>query len=87
MTFANTQRLEATAAQSVGARMSRILMAANEATLDTAVETCLEELGRYTEVDLAYVVLVDDDERIRDLWDWVRPGHPKKRPQVGARLG
>ena len=87
MTGSKTSEVRAETAQSVGARMSRILSAADEATLDIAVETCLEELGRFTEVDLSYVVLVDDDERICDLWEWVRPGQPHQRPPVGARLG
>jgi diguanylate cyclase (GGDEF)-like protein/PAS domain S-box-containing protein len=87
VTAPDTSQVRAPAAQSVGARISRILAAADEATLGTAVETCLEELGRYTDVDLAYVVLVDDEERIHDLWGWTRPGQPEHRPTLGTPLG
>ena len=61
--------------QDVAARVSRALGAAGPSTLDAALDLALEEVGELTGADVAFVTLVDDDERISDDWQRVY-GHP-----------
>jgi diguanylate cyclase (GGDEF)-like protein/PAS domain S-box-containing protein len=70
--------------QNLSARLSRILGAAALDTLDTAIEECLEQLGRHTDVDVAFAVLVDDDEKVTDDWRWSRPGREVHPPELGS---
>ena len=72
--------------QSLAARLSRVLGAAMVATLDAAVSTCLEELGNFTVVDVAFVTLVDDDDRVSDDWHWIRAGRQAVAPDIGSPL-
>ena len=73
-----------TSFQSLAARLSRVLGAAGASTLDVAVSTCLEELGHFTGVDVAFVTLVDDDDRVSDDWHWIRAGRSAVAPDVGS---
>lgn len=75
-----------TAVQALMARMSRILGATTADTLDAGIEECLLLAGEATGVDLAVVVLVDDEERITDDWRWVRAGHDVVPPAMGSPL-
>lgn len=59
--------------QSLAARLSRVLGVADTSTLDVAVSTCLEQLGAFVDVDVAFVTLVDDHECVSDDWHWIRP--------------
>jgi diguanylate cyclase (GGDEF)-like protein/PAS domain S-box-containing protein len=70
----------------VAARLARVLGAANDDTLGVAAETCLEELARYVGVDRAFVVVLDEHERIALQWVWDHSGRPFNLPSVGARL-
>jgi GAF domain-containing protein len=60
--------------EDLGALWSRLLGTAEAATLGDTVETCLEQLGLFTGVDMAFVNLADEAERPNDDWNWVRPG-------------
>jgi len=72
--------------QSLAARLSRVLGAALMPTLDVAVSTCLEELGLFTGVDVAFVTLVDDDDRVSDDWHWIRAGRTAIAPEAGSPI-
>jgi diguanylate cyclase (GGDEF)-like protein/PAS domain S-box-containing protein len=72
--------------QQLSARWSRILASATTSTLGAALELCLEDLGGYCDVDVAFATLVDDDDRVSDDWHWVRPGKAASSPAVGSRL-
>jgi diguanylate cyclase (GGDEF)-like protein/PAS domain S-box-containing protein len=72
--------------QNVAARLSRVLGAAESATLDTAVETCLEDLGRFARVDVAFATLVDEDEQVSADWHWICPGRVARAPELGTPL-
>ncbi|HVC70998.1 MAG TPA: diguanylate cyclase [Acidimicrobiales bacterium] len=72
--------------QRVAGRLSRVLGAADEATLDVAATTCLEELGGFADVDVAFITLVDDDTCVSDDWHWIRPGLSATAPPVGSPL-
>ncbi|HKH04825.1 MAG TPA: diguanylate cyclase [Acidimicrobiales bacterium] len=71
----------------LAALLSRVLGAARRDTLDVAVETCLEHLGRFAEADMAFTMLIDDDERMSHDWRWVRPGESYRGPGIGTPLG
>jgi diguanylate cyclase (GGDEF)-like protein len=47
----------------------------------------LEQLGRMTDVDVAFAVLVDGQERICDDWHWARPGLDVVRAPTGSPFG
>lgn len=70
----------------LAARLSRILGACELDTLDVAVEECLEQMGGHAGVDLAFLILTDDDERIVDDWRWVKPGLSLLAPASGSLL-
>jgi diguanylate cyclase (GGDEF)-like protein/PAS domain S-box-containing protein len=72
--------------QSLAARLSRVLGAADAASLDTAVDTCLEQLGAFAEVDVAFATLVDDQECVSDDWHWIRPGRVAVAPEIGSHI-
>jgi diguanylate cyclase (GGDEF)-like protein/PAS domain S-box-containing protein len=72
--------------QSVAGRLSRVLGAADEATLDVAASTCLEELGGFADVDVTFITLVDDDGCVTDDWHWIRPGLTASAPPLGSPL-
>jgi diguanylate cyclase (GGDEF)-like protein/PAS domain S-box-containing protein len=72
--------------QSLAAQLSRVLGAADASSLDVAVCTCLEQLGDFTEVDVAFATLVDDDECVSDDWHWIRPGRVAAAPAVGSPI-
>jgi diguanylate cyclase (GGDEF)-like protein/PAS domain S-box-containing protein len=72
--------------QTVAGRLSRVLGAANETTLDMAATTCLEELGGFADVDVTFITLVDDDACVTDDWHWIRPGLSATAPPVGSPL-
>jgi diguanylate cyclase (GGDEF)-like protein/PAS domain S-box-containing protein len=72
--------------QQVSARWSRVLGAASASTLGTALDVCLEDLGRFAAVDVAFVTLVDEDERVSDDWHWIRDGRDADAPAVGTEL-
>jgi diguanylate cyclase (GGDEF)-like protein/PAS domain S-box-containing protein len=69
----------------LAASWSRILGAAEADTLDVAIETSLEQLGRFGSIDLVFAILVDDDERITDDWRW-DSGHDLTAPAAGSPL-
>jgi diguanylate cyclase (GGDEF)-like protein/PAS domain S-box-containing protein len=71
----------------LAALLSRVLGAATRDTLDVAVETCLDHLGRFTGADMAFTLLIDDDERMSHIWRWVRPGASYEGPGVGTPIG
>jgi len=71
---------------SVAGRLSRVLGAADEATLDGAAGACLEELARFADVDVTFITLVDDDAFVTDDWHWIRPGLAAAAPPVGSPL-
>jgi diguanylate cyclase (GGDEF)-like protein/PAS domain S-box-containing protein len=71
----------------LAALLSRVLGAARRDTLDVAVETCLEHLGRFADADMAFAMLIDDDERMSHDWRWVRPGEAYRGPGIGTPLG
>ena len=81
------KQLGAKSFQQLSGRWSRVLGAATTSTLGTALELCLEDLGEFTEVDVAFATLVDDDELVCDDWHWVRPGKDAVAPAVGSHLG
>ena len=83
---ATTTARRAGSFQSLAARLSRILGAADESTFDIAIETCLEQLGRFAEVDVAFATLVDEEERLSDDWHWVREGLNASAPAIGSPL-
>ena len=68
-------------------RLSRVLGAADESTLDMAATTCLEELGGFADVDVTFITLVDDEAVVTDDWHWIRPGLSAAAPPAGAALG
>jgi len=72
--------------QDVAARLSRVLGAAGESTIDVAATTCLEELGAFADVDVSFITLVDPELRVTDDWHWIRPGLAAAAPSVGAPL-
>jgi diguanylate cyclase (GGDEF)-like protein/PAS domain S-box-containing protein len=72
--------------QSVAGRLSRVLGAADEGTLDVAAATCLEELGGFADVDVSFITLVDDENCVTDDWHWIRPGLTAAAPAVGSPL-
>jgi diguanylate cyclase (GGDEF)-like protein/PAS domain S-box-containing protein len=72
--------------QSVAGRLSRVLGAADESTLDVAATTCLEELGGFADVDVTFITLVDDDACVTDDWHWIRPGLGASAPPIGSPL-
>jgi diguanylate cyclase (GGDEF)-like protein/PAS domain S-box-containing protein len=72
--------------QSLAARLSRVLGAAVTSTLDVAVVASLEELGRFADVDVAFVTLVDDDDRVSNDWHWIRPGREALAPAIGSPI-
>jgi len=72
--------------QSVAGRLSRVLGAADESTLDVAASTCLEELGGFADVDVTFITLVDDDACVTDDWHWIRPGLGASAPPIGSPL-
>lgn len=72
--------------QQLSARWSRVLGAATTSTLGDALDVCLEDLGEYTNVDIAFATLVDHDDRVCDDWHWVRPGKAAISPAVGSRF-
>jgi diguanylate cyclase (GGDEF)-like protein len=80
------EQAQITGFQQLSARWSRILGAATTASLGLAVEMCLEELGQFTGVDVAFATLVDDDERVCDDWHWIRVGRHAVAPAVGSHL-
>lgn len=67
-------------------RLSRILGACELETLDTAVEECLEQLGRHAGVDVAFALLADDDERVAEDWCWVGVDRSVEQPEPGSPL-
>lgn len=77
---------EVTSFQQLSARWSRVLGAATASTLGSALEICLEDLGRFTGVDVAFATLVDDDECVCDDWHWIRPGKVAVAPAIGSHL-
>jgi diguanylate cyclase (GGDEF)-like protein/PAS domain S-box-containing protein len=72
--------------EDLGALWSRLLGVAEAATLGSTIETCLEQLGLFTEADMAFVNLADEAERSSDDWNWVRPGLSATPPAAGAPL-
>ena len=72
--------------QSLAARLSRVLGVADTSTLDVAVSTCLEQLGAFVDVDVAFVTLVDDQECVSDDWHWIRPGRVAAAPEIGSPI-
>ena len=72
--------------QRVAGRLSRVLGAADESTLDVAAATCLEELGGFADVDVAFITLLDDDTCVSDDWHWIRPGLSATAPPIGSQL-
>jgi diguanylate cyclase (GGDEF)-like protein/PAS domain S-box-containing protein len=75
-----------TEAANVGARLSRVLTAADEATMDVAAETCLEELAAYAGVDRAFVAIFDEHERVVARFGWDGSGAGDRTAPLGARL-
>jgi diguanylate cyclase (GGDEF)-like protein/PAS domain S-box-containing protein len=82
----SVRQSDITSFQQLSARWSRVLGAANTSTLGSALEICLEDLGQFTGVDVAFVTLLDDDERVCDDWHWIRDGHRAIAPAVGSHL-
>jgi diguanylate cyclase (GGDEF)-like protein/PAS domain S-box-containing protein len=72
--------------ENLGARLSRILTAADEETLGVAAETCLEQLCRYGRLDRGFVIVFDQYERIAEQWSWDALGRPFDRPPVGSGI-
>ena len=81
-----TERGTGESFQALSARFSRVLGAATVSTLPTAIDLCLEEVGRFAGADAAFATLVDDDERVSDDWHWIRPGKTAAAPAVGSHL-
>jgi diguanylate cyclase (GGDEF)-like protein/PAS domain S-box-containing protein len=73
-------------AENLGARLSRILTAADDATLGVAAETCLEQLGRFAQTDAAFVAVLDERERVAEQWAWDSSGQRPGRSMVGAPI-
>jgi len=71
---------------SVAARLSRVLGAAAEPTLDEVAAACLEELGRFADVDVTFITLVDPEGAVSDDWHWIRPGLSAVSPRLGSPL-
>ncbi len=82
----SVKQSEITSFQQLSARWSRVLGAATTSTLGPALEVCLEDLGRFTGVDVAFVTLVDDGELVCDDWHWIRDGRSAIAPAVGSHL-
>jgi diguanylate cyclase (GGDEF)-like protein/PAS domain S-box-containing protein len=75
-----------TSFQSLAAQLSRILGAADTSTLDVALDTCLEKLGCFADVDVAFATLVDDNDCVSDDWHWIRPGRVAHAPSIGTPI-
>ncbi len=82
----SVRQSDVTSFQQLSARWSRVLGAATTSTLGSALEICLEDLGQFTNVDVAFVSLVDDDECVCDDWHWIRPGKLAVAPAIGSHL-
>ena len=72
--------------ESLAARLSRVLSAAEDATMDSAATTSLEEICAYAEVDRAFVAVLDERERVVEQWTWDEAGRPFVIAPVGSRL-
>jgi diguanylate cyclase (GGDEF)-like protein/PAS domain S-box-containing protein len=75
-----------TEAANLGARLSRVLAAADEASMAVAAETCLEELAAYAGVDRAFVAIFDEHERVVARFGWDGSGSGDRTAPLGARL-
>ncbi len=73
-------------AENVGARLSRVLTAADEETNEVAGTTCLEELCRFAGGDRGFIAIFDDDERLEHTWLWDDSGRPLAFPEPGTHL-
>ncbi len=73
-------------AENVGARLSRILTAADEETNEVAGAACLEELCRFAGTDRGFIALFDDDECLEHAWLWDESGRPLAFPKPGTPL-
>jgi len=73
-------------AATVGARLARALLAADETSLGSAADHCLGELAGFVDADRALVVLLDEHERMASWFSWCAPGRLAPRAEVGARL-
>jgi diguanylate cyclase (GGDEF)-like protein/PAS domain S-box-containing protein len=71
---------------SLSALLSRTLGTARRDTLDGAVEACLAHIGRYTDADMAFTMLLDDTEYVSHDWYWTRPGETYLGPGVGTPI-
>jgi diguanylate cyclase (GGDEF)-like protein/PAS domain S-box-containing protein len=67
-------------------RISRILGASTTSTLDVAVEESLEQVGRSLGADVAFAILLDEQECIADDWRWVGDGQSAVPPVPGSPL-
>jgi len=70
--------------QTIAERLSRVIGAADDVTLDLAATTCLEELGGFADVDTAFITLVDDAACVTDDWRWIRPSLAGEALPVGT---
>ncbi len=75
-----------TAFQGVAARLSCVIAATDEPTLEVAVPAFLEELGGFADVDVSFITLVDENACVTDDWHWIRPGLAAAAPVVRSPL-
>ncbi|MGH9045684.1 MAG: sensor domain-containing diguanylate cyclase [Acidimicrobiales bacterium] len=73
-------------AQNLGARLSRVLTAAEDATLDVAASTCIEDLCHYVGCNRGFVAIFDEHERLAREWQWEGSGRPFTFPPTGSNL-
>lgn len=73
-------------AANLGARLSRVLVAADGDTMGVAAETCLEELAAYADVDRAFVAIFDERERVVARFGWDGSGTGDRTAPLGSRL-
>lgn len=68
----------------LAARLSRILGACEFETLDVAVEECLQQLGEYAGVDVAFLILTDEQERVVEDWRWIHGERTLAAPEPNS---
>ncbi len=72
-------------AANVGARLSRVLTAADDdEALAQAAVTCLEILAAFVEADRALVGMFDEHEQVTERFSWSRPGVQAREIPIGA---
>jgi len=70
----------------VGARLARALLGADQASLWRTADACLGELAAFVDADRALVVLLDEHERVASWFSWAEAGRPRPFARTGEPL-